>query len=1774
MIMKQLIFMALLSIYNISTAQVQENFDDGNFNSNPSWSGDKTDWQLTDGLLQLNASSAGKSYLSTPSKTIENASWEFWLQLDFNPSGSNYVKIYLVSDQPDLSQPLNGYYVKVGDTEDEISLYWQAGNQSTKIIDGVDDRVNLDEVTANIKITRDELGNWELMSDIGATGNFISEGTAFDNRVKKSNYFGLSAHYTSTRSDKIFFDDILVTGQPQQDDSPPQLKSIDFVSRNQLTLFFSEPLSPATAEDVLNYSIEELESPKLAQLDANNPTKVALQFSTSFNDASFYTLTVQNLSDTEDNRIEPIRRQFFYFEEKEAKPLQLVINELLPDPTPAIGLPGHEFIEIYNNSELTFNLKDWSISDNSNEGKLDSIIIFPNEYLLLVPSGSKMNFDGYGVVQEVTDWPSLNNGGDLIYIKDYQDRIIDSVAYDRETYQDEEKSSGGWSLERIFPSLSCPSVNNWRASASNEGGTPGYINSVYSDTPDTEPPVILSSQLLSDSELKITFDEIMDENSLLNADYQLQPYILMESISIIEDLQAIILSFQQPLQAGKDYQLTIENATDCIGNQLQENTIQVIYDITPPKLSEIVFTSSTEMSLLFSEGLLPDSALNLNNYMLNNWQIPKEVHQPLPNEVVLTFNSEYNIPSSQLLSIKNLSDWQGNIILKTDTTFSYRNELDTLLVKGENHLLVILSHQPDPSSLEDMENFLLNKVIAPALAFADDDNPKAIHLIFEVNLEHNSWYKLYLKNIFDISGTRISTPAAEFYYDNEAPEIETLLPIDENRLKIKFNEPIDSVSAAVLVNYEVNKSIGYPQSMTQEDDSTIVLNFKLAFKLNERYQLEINHLKDIYGNSTSRERDYFVYDSQAPVLVDWQLVFPDSLILTFSEDLKPSSIDKLNFKLNETKLTEATVKLLPFNQNKISIVFQSLQNDTEYQLEITNLTDINGNKIEAVKLKFSTVFPLLGKVEPLADTILQLSFSEIVNQSDALQANNYLLNNQHLPISIKYQEHRVQLVFDQHFTKLDTHSILIKNIRDLKGNIISDINQEFIFDDYVDEIRIENENTIIITFGLPVDASSISENKFSLSSLGSPFLLLPDNDDKKTIKLIFNKKLKEGENYFLNIQNILSPTGEIIPASLQSIIYDNTPPEIINLLLETPGQLKVVFSEILSKNSEKEEFFLVTGIGHPKEVALTDSIMLLSYDFDFVNQQNYTLHIDGILDLYANQLINYSYAFTYEAPREARFNEIIITEIMAHPSYVGNLPEVEYVEVFNRSNYNLPVQGIILSDGNSEGRLENAILAAGEYAILCANGAKEKMKKFGQVIGVTNMPGLNNSGEMLTLSKSNEQLIFSVTYDESWYKDFTKSQGGWSFEMIDPNNPCAGSHNWSASEAPAGGTPGGENSIIEPNPDNLGPQLSQATAIDENTIVLFFNEKLDFDRVQQITFDLEPALAVNSIKIEDDLTQVILETEQPLISGQTYQMKVTTAWDCRGNPINQEQNSAIILLPEKALPGDLVINEILFNPRQGGVEFVEIYNTSEKNILLENVSFATNTSYEILDLKYSSISPFEYQVFTKDANLLKADYPDAPLQNLMTINNLPTLNNEESSLTIFLNNQMIDSVYYHKNFHFPLIKDEKGVSLERIYSNQPAWNENNWQSAVAQVGFATPGKINSQSRTGVAHKGSLTAEPPTFAPGDPGGRSFTSINYQLDEPGKLATITIHDLNGRIIRTLVQNETLADSGSFIWNGISDQGQQVRLGAYLIVMEVYSMEGDLEIFKERVAVGRNF
>ena len=294
--------------------------------------------------------------------------------------------------------------------------------------------------------------------------------------------------------------------------------------------------------------------------------------------------------------------------------------------------------------------------------------------------------------------------------------------------------------------------------------------------------------------------------------------------------------------------------------------------------------------------------------------------------------------------------------------------------------------------------------------------------------------------------------------------------------------------------------------------------------------------------------------------------------------------------------------------------------------------------------------------------------------------------------------------------------------------------------------------------------------------------------------------------------------------------------------------------------------------------------------------------------------------------------------------------------------------------------------------------------------------------------------------------------------------------------------------------------------------------------------------------------------------------------DCVGNVL-KNNSKAMFAIPEKADSSDLVINEILFNPGESGVDFVEIYNRSEKIINIRYFNLANRESFTSefkncfpIIKEYYLLFPGEYLLLTTNTDIIQQQHSITNPGNMIELENLPPFPDDEGIIIITDNLlNILDEFHYSEDLHFELLNSCEGVSLERINSEWPTNDPNNWHSASENFDFATPGCRNSQHNDFEPGEKYILVKPEIFSPDNDGYNDFVNILYHFDAPGYIATITILDAKGRIVKRLVKNTLLSTEGGFTWNGINEENRKASIGIYLIYTEIFDLSGKTYSFK---------
>ncbi len=546
-------------------------------------------------------------------------------------------------------------------------------------------------------------------------------------------------------------------------------------------------------------------------------------------------------------------------------------------------------------------------------------------------------------------------------------------------------------------------------------------------------------------------------------------------------------------------------------------------------------------------------------------------------------------------------------------------------------------------------------------------------------------------------------------------------------------------------------------------------------------------------------------------------------------------------------------------------------------------------------------------------------------------------------------------------------------------------------------------------------------------------------------------------------------------------------------------------------------------------------------------------------------------------PQQTNANDVIINEIFIDPSPSIGLPETEYIELYNRTDTAINLADWTITIGSAVKLFPTAIIESDSFILLVKESALDSFPNTIAKIGLSSIALTNTSGNIILKNKSN-RTIDAISYTQNWYQDNNKKEGGWSIERINPNLFCETHNNWSASISGIGGTPGKQNSVIGESVYIAPFRIAKAYPLDSNKFIVYFNKKVDSTLLTNPeNFNLNTGNVISSTALSPYFSAVILNTDFNFLRNTTYEVFAEGINDCSGNSTSNSLNFGIA---DTVLANDIIINELLFNPKDNGVDYIELYNNSTSFFDLSKLRTGNFFEFggalnpenikEITTEKYL-FAPQTYLVLTTDSAKVKAQYYCKNPYAFIEVKSLPTLANEEGNICILHQslNQIIDAFAYNEAMHFSLLNDVDGVALERLNTNDITQKEDNWHSAASTVNYGTPTYKNSQQYINESI-GKLTLSPKVISPNNDGYHDVLNINWNFNLSGLKATLKIFDAEGRLKNTLINNQLIGNNGSINWDGTSEEGQQLNTGMYIVFMQVFSKDGRVESYKKVVVL----
>lgn len=536
--------------------------------------------------------------------------------------------------------------------------------------------------------------------------------------------------------------------------------------------------------------------------------------------------------------------------------------------------------------------------------------------------------------------------------------------------------------------------------------------------------------------------------------------------------------------------------------------------------------------------------------------------------------------------------------------------------------------------------------------------------------------------------------------------------------------------------------------------------------------------------------------------------------------------------------------------------------------------------------------------------------------------------------------------------------------------------------------------------------------------------------------------------------------------------------------------------------------------------------------------------------------------------------DLLITEVQSDDSPSGGLPQAEWLELENRSGKLLQLKGVMLSDGSSEARFPDYLLPAGERLVVSGtSGAPELAAGLPgvRVLGVTSFPSLSQDGEKLFLLNGNGAWVHRFFYKARDYSPWSLLEKGWSLEMIDPSNPCDEKGNWAVCTAPEGGTPGKVNSVNAAKPDASAPDLVRLVIPGPRVLKLVLNELTDSISLAGAEITVSENLTIVNRRFEPgDFSQLFLDLSSDVPVNTVISVTLGPVRDCAGNTSGVKTVQAA--RPNPARAGDWMLNEILFDPRTGGSDYLEIRNRSPHYLDLGEIRVANREEGKRVTEEITPVEPGGLVLLTTSIPLTLRDYPRGNASRFVETS-LPTFSADSGTVRILgPSGEEWEKYFYSEKHHARIIDETKGVSLERIAPGLPAENSDSWQSASRDAGFGTPGLENSQSRDYDPVAG-FAADPEVFSPNGDGNRDFTFFRYTSDKPGLIASLRVYNADGHLVKRVTETSNLGTENEWKWDGRTEEGRLARMGMYMAVLEVTEPGGSARSLRIPVAIAHD-
>lgn len=247
----------------------------------------------------------------------------------------------------------------------------------------------------------------------------------------------------------------------------------------------------------------------------------------------------------------------------------IIISEIMAKPTPVVGLPAVEYVELHNRLPHPVILRNWQLKLGNTVKNLPDIAFDSCGYVVIIAQKYLEDFSPYCDYIVTLSSLSITDGGQALTLYNKDGEVIHHVRFKPSWHTESIKQDGGWSLEIIDESWPCAGSWNWNSSTDPSGGTPGRASAIQNTLNDNSLPSITGVTMADPATLRIHFAKTVDRNITENvAVFQTSPTLnILEIKEVTPEFSSVDLLFSEPVNSETTYQLTLKGTlVDCGGN--------------------------------------------------------------------------------------------------------------------------------------------------------------------------------------------------------------------------------------------------------------------------------------------------------------------------------------------------------------------------------------------------------------------------------------------------------------------------------------------------------------------------------------------------------------------------------------------------------------------------------------------------------------------------------------------------------------------------------------------------------------------------------------------------------------------------------------------------------------------------------------------------------------------------------------------------------------------------------------------------------------------------------------------------------------------------------------------------------------------------------------------------------------------------------------------------------------------------------------------------------